>query len=305
MNKKPYSTSDPSLKTSIVCFVDILGFSQLSLEALKDNNGDAFLFKLRNALSNAYKQIRENSKGWKNEESYSIKIFTDNIVVGYPLNSFELDFGESELSRIFRIFSTFQANLAIEGFLSRGGIAVGDHYMDDDIVFGDALLKAVNKDKPGGPPNISLDQSAVDILQRHLGFYGNSDFAPQKYQLLEDADGTIFINYLTEAFVAFPDAGIFFEIIEEHRNTIINGLVKYKTNPGVRAKYEWAARYHNYVCDDVASQYSNLYFHEDTDPIDALNAQEAQKLLNYKINIEDLSSKPQKLSLKPIPPRNI
>lgn len=96
--------------------------------------------------------------------------------------------------------------------------------MDKDIVFGDALLKAVKKDKPGGPPNISLDSTAVEVLQRHLGFYGHSDFAPQRYHLLEDADGTIFINYLTVAFVAFPDAGIFFEVFEGHKNTIVNNL---------------------------------------------------------------------------------
>lgn len=107
MTTKAYSSSDPTLKTSIVCFVDILGFSQLSLEALSDNQGNEFLFRLRNALSKAYKEIRRNSKGWKSKESYSIKIFTDNIVVGYPLNSFESDFGEFELFEMFRVFSTF------------------------------------------------------------------------------------------------------------------------------------------------------------------------------------------------------
>lgn len=304
MTKKAYSSTEPKLITSIVCFVDILGFSQLSSESLKNNQGNEFLVRLRNALSKAYEEIRRHSNGWKNAESFSIKVFTDNIVVGYPLHSYESDFGEFELAEMFRVFSTFQVNLALEGFLSRGGIAVGDHFMDEDIVFGDALLNAVKQDKSGGPPNISLDPTAVEILQRHLGFYGHSDCAPQRFHLLEDTDGTIFINYLTEAFIAFPDAGIFFEVFEGHKNTITSGLKKYKTNTGVRAKYEWAARYHNFVCDDMAEKYSGYVFHEDSDPIDALNAQEAQKLLEYKIDIEALSSKPQTLSLRPIHPKN-
>jgi hypothetical protein len=51
------------------------------------------LIRLRNALSKSYKEIRTHSVGWKNAELFSIKVFTDNIVVGYPLDSFEYDFG--------------------------------------------------------------------------------------------------------------------------------------------------------------------------------------------------------------------
>jgi len=304
MAKKAYSVAEPSLKKSIVCFVDILGFSQLSDEALKNNQGNEFLLKLRNALSKSYKEIRRFSRGWKDKELFSIKVFTDNIVVGYPLDSFEYDFGESELAQIFRVFQTFQMNLAIEGFLSRGGISVGDHYMNDDIVFGDALLNAVKKDKGGGPPYISLDSNATEILRRHLGFYGDSaNYAPQRNYLLEDADGTIFINYLAEALIGFPESEIFFDLFESHKKTITSGLYKYMTDPGVRAKYEWAARYHNFVCNDTAKQYSTTIYKEDYEPLEELATQEAQKLLEYKIDIEALSSSPQRLTLKPIPPK--
>jgi hypothetical protein len=195
-------------------------------------------------------------------------------------------------------------NLAIEGFLSRGGISVGDHYMDEDIVFGDALLNAVNKDKRGGPPYISLDSKATKILQKHLGFSGDSaNYAPQRDYLLEDADGTVFINYLASALIAFPESEIFFDVFESHKKTITSGLHKYRSEPGVRAKYEWAARYHNFVCNDTAKQYSINIYKEDYDPLEELAAQEAQKLLEYKIDIEALSSSPQRLTLNPIPPK--
>lgn len=288
---------------SFVCFADILGYSQLSIEANKSGQDEQFLMKLRNALSTAYERVRKHANGWGGNEYFSIKVFTDNIVVGYPIPSYKIsgDYGESELGEIFSIFAEFQVGLAMEGFLIRGGIAFGNHYMDDEIVFGDALIEAVAQDKGGGPPRISLAPSAVKMLQRHLGFYGETNWAPQFRDTLEDSDGTIFLSYLEEAFLAYPDGGIFFEVIERHRDTIIDGLKTYKGNPGVRSKYEWAARYHNFVCTEFAE--TNPVSHDpDADEISAAAAEEAQLLKNYLIDIEALAAVPKRINLKPIRP---
>lgn len=280
----PYSSDSPKLLDSAVCFIDILGFSQLSNEALSNDFGNEFLIRINNALSNAYENIRKKAKDWNGEISFSIKAFTDNIVIGYPLRRFELDCGEPEIGRIFNILSVYQVNLALEGFLTRGGIAVGKHYMNKDIVYGDALLEAVKQDKTGGPPCVSLSKSATDLIKKHMSFYTNADSAPHSYDLLEDSDGTIYINYLQEAFIGFPDAGIFFEIFEGHRKTLVSGLEKYQNNQTIKSKYEWAARYHNYVCEEMVSKYSNYYIGEDTDPLDALAVQDALKLEKYIID---------------------
>jgi hypothetical protein len=207
----PYTKSSdtPILLPSFVCYADILGYSQRSKDALLSNNGLQFLHSLRDALSNAYNRIRQHSKGFKDDSLYAVNVFTDNIVVGYPLNSAELEYGESEFGNILGIFSEFQIGLAMKGFFLRGGIAYGKHYMDEDIVFGDALLEAIDQDKDGGPPRISLAPSVVEIVRHQLGFYGQTNYAPQYEHLLEDADGTIFLNYLCEAFGAFPDGAIF------------------------------------------------------------------------------------------------
>ena len=284
---------------SFVCYADILGYSHLSKKAIKSGNGLQFLHKLRHALSNAYKRIREHSKGWGGDSFYAVKIFTDNIVVGYPLHRFGFDYGEPEFGDILSIFSEFQVGLAMEGFFLRGGIAFGDHYMDDDIVFGDALLQAVDQDRGGGAPRISLAPSAVEIVRRQLGFYGKTSWAPQHEDLLEDADGTIFLNYLGEAFSAFPDGGIFFELIEGHQQNIFKGLNDYKGMPGVRAKFEWAARYHNFVCQEFAEKHP-IPINPDADEIYAAATEEAQKLLDHKIDIESLAATPCRMSLTPI-----
>jgi hypothetical protein len=251
-------------------------------------------------LFKAYERIRDHSKGWGDNSHYAVKVFTDNIVLGYPLDIPEYDYGEPELFDIMCIFSEFQVGLAMEGFFIRGGIAFGDHYMDDDIVFGDALLQAVEHDKGGGPPRLSLSHSAIEIIRRQLGFYGEEKtWAPHHELLLEDADGTIFLNYLNEAFLGFPDDGIFFEMIDQHRHSVIKGLKDYKGNPGIKSKYEWTARYHNYICKEFAERHP-IPTNPDSDEIYALATVEAQKLSDYKIDIESMAASPCPFSLKPI-----
>ncbi len=284
---------------SFVCYADILGYSHISKEAIKSGNGLQFLRRLCHALSSAYERIREHSKGWGNDSFFAVKVFTDNIVVGYPLHRPGFDCGEPEFGDILNVFSEFQVGLSIEGFFLRGGIAFGEHYMDDDIVFGDALQQAFNQDKGGGAPRISLSPSAIEIVQRQLGFYGKTSWAPQHEDLLEDADGTIFLNYLGEAFSVFPDGGIFFELIEGHQKNIIKGLEDYKGDPGVRAKFEWAARYHNFICQEFAERHP-VPTNPDADEIYAAAAEEAQKLFDYRVDIESLAATPCRMNLPPI-----
>jgi hypothetical protein len=222
--------------------------------------------------------MRENSKGLEGDTHYALKIFTDNIVLGYPLQRPHFDHGEPELGDIFGTFAEFQAGLAMEGFFIRGGIAFGEHYMDDDIVFGKALLEAVEQDKGGGPPRITIAPSALEKLDRQLAFYGEPERAPHNEYLLKDSDGGIFLNYLSEAFYAFPEGGILLDMIEGHQNALIEGLKTYKSNPGVRAKFEWAARYHNFVCNDYAERY-----------------EDAKGLTDYLVEIESYAAKPSHL----------
>jgi hypothetical protein len=297
-----YPNNPPALIPSFVCHVDILGYAQLCQNAIASNDSNTFLNKIRTALNTAYKRVRDSSKSWNGENRFEIKIFTDNIVVGYPVPDLEESYGEGELGHIFDVFAEFQLGLAMEGFLVRGGIALGQHYMDEEIVFGDALIQAVKEDSNGGAPKVGLAKSAIEAVRHHLGFYGTQEFAPQNYDLLEDVDGSIFINYLQGAFIGFPDAGVFFEVFEKHKNTLIDGLNEYKGVPSVRAKYEWASRYHNSVIANFLKN-NPLVTNPDADELYASAVADAQNMLpEYVIDIESLAAFPGQLTLEPIRP---
>jgi len=297
MNDNPYMQTgkSPKMLPSFVCHVDILGYAQLSKAAINSGQGQQFLMRLREALSNAYDRVRERARSVIFDESrFALKVFTDNIVIGYPIDDPPINKGEPELGDVFDVLASFQAGLAQEGFLTRGGIAFGEHYMDNDIVFGDAFLQATSLDRAGGAPRIALASSALELVQQHLSFYGRIEHSPHYHYLLKDADGTIFLNYLGQAFAAFPDYGIFFELIEGHWRHIREGLREYRAKPDVRAKYEWSARYHNFICKEFAEQHP-IPCHPDADEFYGAAAAEAQKLKNYIVDVGLFAAEPSRM----------
>ena len=298
MNPYTRNNNEPYMLPSIVCYADILGYAQQSKNALRLGKGEAFLQHLRSALSKAYARVRQRAAKFGGEVLFDVKVFTDNIVVGFPVDEPNRGHAELELTIILNTFGELQIGLAMEGFFLRGGIAYGNHYMDEDIVYGDALLDAVALDQDGGPPRIALAASAIELVRQHLGCYGLAEWAPHFETLLEDPDGTIFLNYLGEAFAAYPDGGIFFDIIEAHKRVVLDGLTEYRGTPGIRSKFEWAARYHNFVCVEFAGRHpisSDPY----GDELIAAAATEAQELLNYTIDMESMAVSPARISLSP------
>ncbi|WP_242344375.1 hypothetical protein [Anaeromyxobacter terrae] len=102
--------------------------------------------------------------------------------------------------------------------------------------------------------------------------------------------------------MAVPDDGIFFDVIEKHRNAIRSGLAKHSGNAGVRSKYEWAARYHNFVCRDFAERHPLPSPWDDGDEMSALVAQDAQRLMDYIVEDAPALIAPRRIALTPIRP---
>lgn len=255
--KKAYEDTHPKLSPSFVGFADILGFSSRTEKSIEsgENEGNKFLNEIRTALKNAYDRISACSKiqlTSAEHQLWSLKVFTDNIVVGLPASNAE----KSKLSDILFVFAEYQLQLAVDGFLIRGGISHGLHYMDNDIAFGDALIEAAAEDKKAGPcedknggaPKISLAESVKKLISSDLEA-GTLTPALKDFLLQDNNDNSIFINYLHLALSRFPGAAPSLADIKDHKETIIKGL---NENPetNVRSKFEWAASYHNFVIDN-------------------------------------------------------
>jgi len=284
----PYvSEGPPQMRPSLVCYADILGYRTLSKDFLRGGMADDFLVHLQGALRRAHRRVLEHAEGMSTPASFAVNVFNDNIVVGYPLHYPHVYLGEPEMYDILSIFAEFQIGLAVEGFFVRGGIAQGKHYMDQDVVFGDALLEAVELDMHGGPPRLVLAPSALELIDKHLSSCHSVEHSWYYANLVKDPDGTVFLDYLSQAFIAFPDGGIFLELIEAHRDAVTAGLHNYQSKPAVYEKYVWAAQYHNFVCRDFLERHP-ISYDPDGDEVYGAAVAEAQELLDFLIDIPPL-----------------
>ncbi len=286
-----WDPKSPSLLPTIVCYADILGFQALTERAHTLGEETEFLQRIKRSLAAAYETVRKAKTldGWV-PSIFDMKVFTDNIVVAYPLLAPSRDRGEPELGTLLTLFAQVQASLAADGFLLRGAIAFGDHYQDEDIAYGKALMEAVDLDKSGGSPRLVVASSVEFLISEHFSWYGDESWAPHHEQLLEDPrDGQLFINYLRSAFEHFPDGPIDHELLASHGESVCEGLKAYQFDPRVRAKYEWMTMYHNYVCHAFADRYS-YQGGEEAGLEQMVIVGEAQRALKHMVPFEGLPS---------------
>ena len=251
MTHNPYkdNSNNPELKESVFVFMDILGYREMIEEALKTNTSQNLLLNLHQALIEGREYLERDSefiREFVKKDLHVLKAFTDNIVIGIPIR----DDGEMELGDAFGKVAEFQLHMVLQGFFLRGAISIGKAFIDDIAVFGDALNQSyLGESTLARDPRIILTESAVNAVDQHLGYYGRKRFAPQVRDLLKDADGQIFVNYLDMILIAEEENGPFYEHLIKHKDVIEKKLKHYKNTPPIFAKYSWVAGYHNFFCD--------------------------------------------------------
>jgi hypothetical protein len=275
----------PKLRRSWVVYADILGWTHRSTTALANGQGEQFLKEARAALLGAYQRLRGIVEGaGEYRPPYEVKVFTDNLVVGFPLTRNPID-GESEFGQIVDEIQMLQYGLAVSGFFVRGALALGDHYMDGDFVLGDALIEAVKQDRSGKAPCIYLAASARRQVEAHLGYYRPPEVAPHCRCLLADSGGDWFVDYLGAALFAFPDAEPDWDGLGRHRDAILAGLRDRASDISTRAKFLWLASYHNMFCEQFVAANEGGYAEEYDPELDARQAA-ARTMNDMKIPLD-------------------
>jgi hypothetical protein len=176
----------------------------------------------------------------------SIKAFSDNIVLSLEIRGDS----EDELLAIIKSVAALQSRLVMRGFFVRGAIAIGLHYMDDEIVFGEAILEAYDQESNVAlNPRVILAPSAVSSLAKHREKYEErEEQAPQADVLLKDTDGKYFVNYL--AFLTAPPGRSCpgEDDMRQHKRRVSYELQSKIARPRIWTKYIWAAKFHDFWC---------------------------------------------------------
>ena len=253
MSHNPYHTEEqvPTLRNSVLAYIDILGYSDMIRESEELGTQQEVLSRLHTTLSKrrelledktSPKELRELIK----KDNYALKAFTDNIVIGWPIR----DDGESEFWSAFSKLSIFQLQMVTSGFFIRGAISVGNAYIDEIAVFGEALVEAHKGESSlARDPRIILTTSAVNAAREHLTHYEEPRHAPHTRDILQDSDGQWFLNYLDCILIAENEQGPYYNEFLEHKDKVEQMLQQHRGNPSIWSKYAWVAGYHNYFSD--------------------------------------------------------
>ncbi len=290
-----WNEESPELRRAIVCYADILGFKGMTSGAFQSGRPTDFLLRVKRALDLAHEDIKRfASPAIGDSPIFEMKLFTDNFLVAYPIREGWVSDGEGELGTVLLMFAGVQARLAVEGFFLRGAVAAGEHYQAGDIVYGNALLEAVDLDKSGGPPRLVIAPSVEPMILDHLSAYGDGD-SLYHHTLLEDPrdpeEGCLFLNYLQAVLGNFPDFLTGYEPLAAHRDRVSESLREHESKQYIRRKYEWVAAYHNYALEKVAGRYSGRYSVIDPEQADGEEfaaVAAAKGLLNYLVPVEML-----------------
>ncbi|HDR7981150.1 hypothetical protein IRV17_29980 [Bacillus cereus] len=240
-----YDSNNPRLIPSVVSFIDVLGFSQLGMRAINNGEGDLFLNQIHTSLNKARHAITNQMSLAK------VKVFTDNVVIGWPIYGD----GKGELGTTFLYLAEYQFLLTLDGFFIRGGVSVGDHFMDEETVFGPELITAYDLESQVAVyPRIILSEKCKQKVHEYIPYDPRPD-NPFNSVLLEDMDGEWFLNYLYILLEWHSDDVTLH--LETHRDNIASALDTYANNHKLLKKYSWIANYHNYFCDEFVPNAPN------------------------------------------------
>lgn len=126
-----------------VCFMDILGFSQM-IEDYENNDLSTVLQDIQKAFKKAISVLNFQANDEKSQEFLQYleyKTFSDNICISLPYFDNETDFLAN-----FNLMITFvrglQYALMTLGFFTRGGLTIGSYYSDQNMIFSKGLVDA-------------------------------------------------------------------------------------------------------------------------------------------------------------------
>lgn len=235
---------NPKFAPSCVLFFDLLGITAMATSPI----ALAQLKRLRATLRDAAARAGTDDP----EQSHASTWFSDNLMIGTPLMQFQ----DREGALLFTAVnvSYMQLILLAEGFLGRGGIAFGDHYMDERLVFGPALIDAVQLEKATAYPRVALTPEAAQLargLAPDSG-YGRPEEVPLVQCLLcDDDDGSVFVDALGVWLSEEDDIGVVHYHLPIYRKRIEDALLLMACDAKVLAKWEWMADYFNHALSDA------------------------------------------------------
>jgi hypothetical protein len=245
---------DNNYREALLAYVDVLGFKKLIEKSVADpqllSEILSLLRHLKDQTGRGGRLIHEEGKPLPvsifrafNFSDLTVRAtYADTVTNYFSLCQWE-----------FLYLCSIQVDLVCRtDFLIRGAISMGlismepDKKIDDDILFGPALIRAyeMEKEKPG-PPRIVIDASVIEKADQHRG---GSLWTEHFHR---DADGKFFLDYLFGAavdglYVVNNKPVSLLNTLQAHKDAVERRIKNLKDeDAGVIEKHRWLLAYHN------------------------------------------------------------
>lgn len=155
-----------------------------------------------------------------------------------------------------------QLALIQHGTFIRGGLTIGDIFIDGATVFGPAMVRAYSLESEFAIyPRIVIDPLVFDAFRADPLLRNEiHDLAKEGAYLREivrrDSAGLYFVDYLKGCLTEFDDDDAEFDFLLMHKQRIIAGASEENgAFTAIAAKYLWLATYHNTVIGELRPQW--------------------------------------------------
>lgn len=252
-------------KKAIVTFLDILGFRQIVADSNSGKINSILDIVKRAATPQKIDGLLFDQEDivFYNPETI---VFSDSIVRVRRIDSDEnlkypIGLMFNELLDIVHA----QAGLIDFGILIRGGIAFGDISIDENRIFGPALIRAYDLESHFAKyPRLVLDPLLLKeykenkLLKKHGHTY-EQDSEHVKGLIRQADDGLWFVDYARAVKTELDEPKMYLIFLRRHRDLILNASSKFKELNKEMEKYVWLANYHNALIREINEEWYSHY----------------------------------------------
>ena len=234
--KELKETPDKTFDQHVIAYIDFLG----SKERMKKEDSYDSLHLLQILLEG----IKKKASFITNInfiDEFSTKIFSDNMVIAQKIKEESLS---DQIISMINLLSLLQFEAFFQfGFSLRGGITIGELYIDDSVVWGTGLIDAYQiENNLANYPRVIVSQSVIDAYEKCQEKSINI-FAMIK----QDKDGYWFVDFLTAA----PNITLIPQI---SASLVQKAYMCVEKDDRVKQKINWVISYFNSYCHQFADR---------------------------------------------------
>lgn len=261
-------------RPAVITFLDILGFRERVASSTDATDIRRILTRLR-SFSDVGRTIDPPEAMGEDEFEVTRSIaFSDSVV---RIRFIDTAYPSGALFHEILGLVHVQTEMMADDVLVRGGITVGEVYLEGDMAFGPGFNRAYDLESQfANAPRIVVGAEAFAALRTDPRLLADDhtpeeDIAYIRRMLRRGDDGLWFIDYLQAMRSELDNPEFHPDLVAQHRAMILENISSASPQSRVFQKYLWLAHYLNDVVKRCALPDTLLLAHSDIPALDALD----------------------------------